>query len=140
MLMHPRIKRGLYGVLRMPSRVMIGVIALYQVAFSPLKFFLTGGVASCRFYPTCSSYARESLRRHGLIAGLGLSVWRLCKCHPFHPGGFDPVPERLTFASRRPCCAGPRPAPEEKGDGPAEIPRRQRSKRAKPLSENVDAR
>ncbi len=87
-------RERIQGVLRWPSRAAIGLIAVYQFLFSPLKFFLFGGTGSCRFYPTCSQYARESLHRHGLLIGLGLSIWRLLKCHPFHPGGFDPVPER----------------------------------------------
>jgi putative membrane protein insertion efficiency factor len=45
----------------------------------------------CGFVPTCSTYAREALERHGLVRGLGLAVRRLLKCHPFHAGGVDPV-------------------------------------------------
>ena len=48
--------------------------------------------ASCRFYPSCSEYAVVALERHGLIRGLGLTIWRLLRCHPYHPGGLDPVP------------------------------------------------
>lgn len=48
--------------------------------------------ASCRFYPSCSSYAGEALEKHGALRGGWLSVKRLCRCHPFHPGGVDPVP------------------------------------------------
>jgi len=47
---------------------------------------------ACRFYPSCSDYALQALERHGLIRGLGLTVWRLLRCHPYHLGGFDPVP------------------------------------------------
>jgi hypothetical protein len=47
---------------------------------------------ACRFYPSCSDYALQALERHGLIRGLGLTVWRLLRCHPYHPGGLDPVP------------------------------------------------
>lgn len=46
----------------------------------------------CRFYPSCSAYAMEALARHGAWRGAGLAVWRLLRCHPFHPGGYDPVP------------------------------------------------
>lgn len=45
----------------------------------------------CRFYPSCSVYAREAVLRKGLLSGIRLSVKRILKCHPFHPGGFDPV-------------------------------------------------
>ncbi|EEP72549.1 hypothetical protein MCAG_02876 [Micromonospora sp. ATCC 39149] len=49
--------------------------------------------ARCRFYPSCSAYALEAVARHGAIRGAGLTVRRLLRCHPFHPGGHDPVPE-----------------------------------------------
>ena len=62
------------------------VIRFYQKAVSPLL------PQTCRFYPSCSEYSRESLIRHGVVRGLNLSVGRICKCHPFHPGGHDPVP------------------------------------------------
>ena len=48
--------------------------------------------ARCRFYPSCSAYALEALATHGAWRGLRLTVWRLLRCHPFHPGGYDPVP------------------------------------------------
>ena len=63
----------------------ITLITLYQRWLSPLF------PPACRFEPTCSHYAAEAVRRHGVIIGLGRTVWRLLKCHPFHPGGFDPV-------------------------------------------------
>ncbi|MFQ5993455.1 MAG: membrane protein insertion efficiency factor YidD [Acidiferrobacterales bacterium] len=46
----------------------------------------------CRFSPTCSEYALTALRIHGCSKGLGLTAWRLLRCHPWHPGGYDPVP------------------------------------------------
>ena len=58
----------------------------YQLVISPLLG------QRCRFYPTCSQYAIEAVERHGVIRGLWLSVRRVARCHPFHPGGFDPVP------------------------------------------------
>ncbi|MBU1168800.1 MAG: membrane protein insertion efficiency factor YidD [Proteobacteria bacterium] len=62
------------------------LIRIYQTFLSPL----TG--PSCRFYPTCSEYAYQAFERHGLLKGAYLSIRRIFKCHPFHPGGFDPVP------------------------------------------------
>lgn len=66
--------------------ILIGLIRLYQQYISPLKR------PSCRFYPTCSSYAAEALHLHGLAKGTKLALLRIGKCHPGHPGGYDPVP------------------------------------------------
>jgi len=63
------------------------LIRFYQVALSPLK-----GAPTCRFYPTCSQYALEAVEKHGALKGTYLAVRRVLKCHPFHPGGYDPVP------------------------------------------------
>lgn len=64
----------------------IVIIKLYQIVISPLLPPL------CRFYPSCSRYAEEALRKHGIAIGLYLSVRRLLRCHPFCDGGYDPVP------------------------------------------------
>ena len=68
------------------SGLITGALRLYQRFVSP---FLG---ASCRFYPSCSSYACEAIEKHGVLRGVWLSARRLCRCHPFHPGGIDPVP------------------------------------------------
>ena len=70
----------------MLARLMIGLVRLYQRLLSPL----IGNV--CRFEPSCSRYAVACLESHGALRGGLLSAVRLCKCHPFHPGGFDPPP------------------------------------------------
>lgn len=62
------------------------LIRCYRFALSPLLG------ANCRFYPSCSEYALEALERHGGARGTWLAARRLCRCHPWHPGGFDPVP------------------------------------------------
>jgi uncharacterized protein len=68
------------------SRLLLWLIRLYQLFLSP---FLGG---QCRFYPSCSRYAYACIEGHGAARGALLSVVRLCKCHPFHPGGHDPPP------------------------------------------------
>jgi len=62
------------------------LIRAYQVIVSPMLG------PTCRFIPSCSDYALEAIRRHGAAKGSMLTARRLLKCHPFHPGGFDPVP------------------------------------------------
>lgn len=68
------------------SRLFICIIRLYQRFLSPLK------PPCCRFEPTCSSYAIEALRQHGVCKGSMLAVWRILRCNPFGGSGYDPVP------------------------------------------------
>ncbi|MDE2423242.1 MAG: membrane protein insertion efficiency factor YidD [Betaproteobacteria bacterium] len=68
------------------SRFIQVLIRFYQWALSPMLG------RSCRFEPSCSQFAYEALGRHGMIKGGFLSIKRICKCHPWHPGGYDPVP------------------------------------------------
>lgn len=68
------------------KRATLALIRWYQVSVSP------GLPAACRFQPTCSHYGREAIERHGLLKGGLLTLWRLMRCHPFSPGGHDPVP------------------------------------------------
>jgi putative membrane protein insertion efficiency factor len=68
------------------KKLMIGLIRVYQKYLSPLK-----GRKTCRFYPTCSQYAIDALTKYGVFKGSWLALKRLSKCHPFHPGGYDPV-------------------------------------------------
>ncbi|AFV04005.1 MAG: membrane protein insertion efficiency factor YidD [Dehalobacter sp. 4CP] len=65
--------------------VFVSIIVFYQRFVSPLKG------RTCRFYPTCSDYAIQSVKKYGIIKGIGKSLIRIAKCHPFHPGGYDPV-------------------------------------------------
>lgn len=66
----------------------IYIVTFYQKAISPLK------PPTCRFYPTCSTYSLQSYQRFGAIKGTYLTVIRIVKCQPFHPGGVDLVPEK----------------------------------------------
>jgi len=68
------------------EKILVVLVRSYQLLLSPL----VGG--QCRFYPSCSNYSIRALKEHGWLKGIGLSLARLAKCHPFHPGGFDPVP------------------------------------------------
>jgi len=70
----------------LPKRFALGTIRLYQLTLSP---FIG---RQCRFHPTCSSYAAEAIEKFGVLRGTLLAARRLSRCHPFHPGGFDPVP------------------------------------------------
>jgi putative membrane protein insertion efficiency factor len=72
------------------ARGLIGLVRLYQLLLSPLITLMAGRV--CRFEPSCSRYAVACLEAHGAARGSLLSLRRLCKCHPFHPGGHDPPP------------------------------------------------
>lgn len=67
--------------------VLVLFVRAYQVVLSPLL------PPSCRYHPTCSNYAIEALEKHGALRGGWLAVKRIARCHPFRPGGFDPVPD-----------------------------------------------
>jgi putative membrane protein insertion efficiency factor len=74
------------------------LLRAYQLGISP---FLG---QNCRFYPSCSEYATQAIRSHGPAKGSLLTARRLCKCHPWHPGGFDPVPPTSTGNAETPAC------------------------------------
>ena len=79
----------LYGLLvSIPGHLALGLIYIYQRLISPLL------PPACRFWPTCSNYAASAVKIHGFRRGSYLTARRLLKCHPFHPGGYDPVPPR----------------------------------------------
>jgi uncharacterized protein len=71
------------------ARLLTAAIVAYRRYVSPAL------PARCRFYPSCSAYALEAVAKHGALHGTGLAIWRLLRCHPFHPGGFDPVPDPI---------------------------------------------
>ena len=68
------------------SAILVTLIRVYQYVFRPLLG------ANCRFAPTCSEYAREAIEKHGAAKGTLLAVRRVLRCHPYHAGGYDPVP------------------------------------------------
>lgn len=76
----------------MIAAVLIALVRAYQLTLSKLILWTVGPV--CRFEPSCSRYAVACLRDHGALRGSLLSVKRLCRCHPFHPGGYDPPPPK----------------------------------------------
>ncbi|HPD33621.1 MAG TPA: membrane protein insertion efficiency factor YidD [Bacteroidota bacterium] len=71
------------------KKILIELIKLYKKFISPAL------PPSCRFYPTCSSYAIEAIDKHGIFYGSALSIWRILRCNPFNKGGIDPVPENI---------------------------------------------
>ncbi len=68
------------------KRILIVFVKVYRYAISPFM------APCCRFHPTCSSYALQALEQHGALKGTWYSIRRISRCHPWHPGGFDPVP------------------------------------------------
>jgi putative membrane protein insertion efficiency factor len=73
---------------RVASRAVMAVIRLYQLVLAPIL------PPACRFIPTCSAFALEAVERHGALRGAILSIARFGRCHPWHAGGYDPVPTR----------------------------------------------
>ncbi len=71
-------------ILNIPANLLVGLVRIYQLLLSPIF----GG--RCRFYPSCSEYFILAVRKYGAISGSFRGVWRILRCHPFHPGGYDP--------------------------------------------------
>jgi putative membrane protein insertion efficiency factor len=76
--------------------LLIALVQLYRWFLSPLLG------QNCRFYPSCSCYAQEALSRHGALQGSWLAARRICRCHPWNPGGYDPVPDTMHVNIKRP--------------------------------------
>ena len=78
------LRRIAWTLLRLPSWTLIGIVRVYQWTLSPWLG------RHCRFHPTCSAYFIESVGKHGAVKGSWRGVLRICRCHPWHPGGYDP--------------------------------------------------
>lgn len=89
------------GIARALVALLDGLIWLYQRTLSP-ALAVAAPACGCRFAPTCSHYAQDALREHGLLRGLALAARRLAKCGPWHPGGLDPVPPSPRLRRTRP--------------------------------------
>jgi putative membrane protein insertion efficiency factor len=75
--------------------LLLFLIRIYQLTFSAIMG------KGCRYDPTCSDYATESVRRFGALKGTILGIARICRCHPWHPGGHDPVPDTFTILQEK---------------------------------------
>jgi len=71
-------------IAHLPALTLIALVRVYQWLISPLLG------RHCRFEPSCSQYFIEAVRKYGVIRGAAKGVWRICRCHPWHPGGYDP--------------------------------------------------
>jgi putative membrane protein insertion efficiency factor len=80
------------GIFSGPGRLPLQLVLFFYSLLSAVKLFLFGPTCRCRFHPTCSQYARECIGKYGAGRGLPLILRRLCRCHPWNRGGYDPVP------------------------------------------------
>ena len=112
--------RGLgHAVVRVPALVLVALVRCYQLVVSPLLG------PRCRFYPSCSAYALTAVKRHGALRGSWLAVRRLGRCHPWNPGGVDPVPPAAPGRRgplRSAPFSSPRAAAPAVHDHPADAP------------------
>jgi len=87
-LQDPSLRDLPLSLVNLPRLPFLGLIRLYQLTFSRL---LPAG--TCRFYPTCSHYGYQAIYKYGILRGGWLAAWRVLRCNPFNPGGYDPLPE-----------------------------------------------
>ena len=77
------------------KRILLSLIGFYRKCISPLT------PPKCKYYPTCSCYAYEAVKKYGAARGSALAAWRLLRCNPWSMGGIDPVPEKFTFRRQK---------------------------------------
>jgi putative membrane protein insertion efficiency factor len=83
----PRLRDMPVTIMNLPRMGLLGLIRLYQKTFS--RSVPSG---TCRFYPTCSHYGYQAIYKYGVLKGSVMATWRIIRCNPFNPGGYDPVP------------------------------------------------
>ena len=86
-IQEPRLRDLPFSFWNIPRFILLALIRLYQLVISP-----TLPPDTCRFYPSCSHYGYQAIYKYGAIKGTIMTVWRVFRCNPFNPGGFDPVP------------------------------------------------
>ena len=74
------------------KKILLSMIRFYQIYISPYKG------TKCPYFPSCSGYGVEAIKKHGALIGSVLTVWRILRCNPFSKGGYDPVPEKIDFS------------------------------------------
>ena len=79
-----RVAQAWRAMVRLPSRLLIVMVRVYQFLLSPIVG------RQCRFHPTCSTYFIQAVEKHGAIRGSLKGFWRICRCNPWTPGGYDP--------------------------------------------------
>jgi len=97
----PTASSGWEVAARLPAKLLLALIRLYQLTLAPMLPVVLGSNCGCRYSPSCSRYAAGAVRTHGVLAGIWLATQRLLRCTPFHFGGYDPVPPA---ARARPVC------------------------------------
>ncbi|MDE1153919.1 MAG: membrane protein insertion efficiency factor YidD [Micavibrio sp.] len=85
------------------ARLLLGFIRVYQFTLSTVMG------KQCRYHPTCSYYTADAVKKFGAARGAWLGARRICRCHPWNPGGYDPVPEKFNFFSENPCGCDKKP-------------------------------
>ena len=74
------------------KKILLGMIRFYQIYISPYKG------TKCPYFPSCSGYGVEAMKKHGALIGSVLTAWRILRCNPFSKGGYDPVPDKIDFS------------------------------------------